>query len=49
VVGAVWRGVGHLTTYGLIDSPTFYYPLLSSLVENVGHGGSFTAEVLDTK
>ena len=24
--GAAWRSVGHLTTYGPIDSPTFTTP-----------------------
>ena len=29
--GAVWRSVGHLTTYSPIDSPTFATPFLSPL------------------
>ena len=29
--GATWRSIGHLTTYGPTDSPTFATPFLSSL------------------
>jgi hypothetical protein len=33
--GAAWRSVGHLTTYGPIDSPTFATPFLSSLANRL--------------
>jgi len=30
--GAVWRSVGHLTTYGPIDSPTLAPPYLGTTI-----------------
>ena len=30
--GAVWRSVGHLTTYGPIDSPTLAPPYLGTAI-----------------
>jgi hypothetical protein len=32
-VGVAWRSVGHLTTYGPIDSPTFVTPFSFSRLE----------------
>jgi hypothetical protein len=34
-IGAAWRSVSHLTTYGLIDSPTFATPFLSLLANRL--------------
>jgi hypothetical protein len=33
--GAVYHSVGHLTTYGPIDSPTFATPFLSLLANRL--------------
>ena len=32
---AAWHSVGHLTTYGPIDSPTFATPFLSPLANRL--------------
>ena len=35
MAGAAWRSVGHLTTYGPTDSPTFATPFLSPLANRL--------------